>query len=300
MNLTSLKHILTVLVLLCCELAVFAQNSKRKTFPTPEDAVVAAVEAAKAGNTNELMAIFGPAGQNVLSSGDPVMDQRSRDVFLVAYAERAMLKPDGPTRRILYVGNEDWPFPIPVVKDGETWRFDTASGAQEILFRRIGHNELSTIGVCKTFVEAQKEYAATGHDGNPAGRPARKFASTPGRHDGLYWKSDDPEDLSPLGEFAADAASEGYSRSEGQPTPFHGYLFRMLNSPAKSAKNDGFALIAFPAAYGVSGVMTFIVNQRGVVYEKDLGPETAKVSAGITQFEPGSGWERVNPAKSNE
>jgi len=297
MNLTSLKHILTVLVLLCCELAVFAQNSKRKTFPTPEDAVVAAVEAAKAGNTNELMAIFGPAGQNVLSSGDPVMDQRSRDVFLVAYAERAMLKPDGPTRRILYVGNEDWPFPIPVVKDGETWRFDTASGAQEILFRRIGHNELSTIGVCKTFVEAQKEYAATGHDGNPAGRPARKFASTPGKHDGLYWKSDDPEDLSPLGEFAADAASEGYSRSEGQPTPFHGYFFRMLNSPSKSAKSDGFALIAFPAAYGVSGVMTFFVNQRGVVYEKDLGPDTARVSTEITQFEPGLGWQQVNPSK---
>jgi hypothetical protein len=307
MNFNSLMYKLMVASLLCCGISAFAQNAKQKTFPTPEDAVVAAVDAAKAGNDGELLAIFGPEAEKVISSGDPVMDQRNREVFLVAYDERAALKAEGSARRILYIGHEDWPFPIPLVKEGSAWRFDTAAGAQEILFRRIGRNELSTIDVCQTFVEAQKEYASAARDGKPAGLYAQKFASTPGKHDGLYWKSEDPAELSPLGEFAAEASSEGYSRSEGQPTPFHGYFFRMLNSQGKSAKQgarsyivngelrEGFALIAFPAAYGVSGVMTFIVNRDGVVYQKDLGSETAKLAAEITQFDPGSGWEKVKP-----
>jgi hypothetical protein len=305
MRISSILCRFAVVPLLCCGLSAFAQNAKQKTFATPEDAVVAAVDAAKLGNTNELLAIFGPEGEKVISSGDPVMDQRSREVFLVAYAERAELKPEGATRRILYVGNEDWPFPIPLVKNGQAWRFDNAAGAQEILFRRIGRNELNTIGVCQTFVEAQQEYAAKGRDGKSAGLYAQKFASTPGKHDGLYWKPEDPEELSPLGELAAEAASEGYSRTEGQPTPFQGYFFHILNAQGKSAKHgarsyivngemrDGFALIAFPAAYGVSGVMTFIVNQDGVVYQKDLGSDTAKLAARITEFDPDSGWEKV-------
>lgn len=305
MNTSSIMRRFAVVAFLCCGLSAFAQNAKQKTFATPEDAVVAVVDAAKAGNTNELLAIFGTGGEKLLSSGDAVMDQRNREVFLVAYAERAALMAAGPARRILYIGNEDWPFPIPLVKEGQAWRFDTAAGAQEILFRRIGRNELSTIRVCQTFVEAQKEYAATGHDGKPTGLFAQKFASTPGKRDGLYWKSKDPEELSPLGEFAAEAASEGYRRAEGQPTPFHGYFFRILNAQGKSAKRgarsyivngemrDGFALIAFPAVYRVSGVMTLLVNQDGVVYQKDLGSETAKIAAEITQFDPNSGWEKV-------
>jgi hypothetical protein len=305
MNVTSIMRGFGIAAFLCSGLSLFAQNGQQRTFATPEDAVVAAVDAAKAGDTNQLLAIFGPEAENVLSSGDPVMDQSSREVFLVAYAERAELKPVGPTRRILYVGYEDWPFPIPLVKEGQAWRFDTAAGAQEILYRRIGGNELSTIQVCQAFVEAQKEYAATSHDGNPAGIYAQKFASTPGKQDGLYWESDDPENLSPLGEFAAEAASEGYLHTGEQPTPFHGYIFRILAAQGKSANHgtrsyivngqmrDGFAMIAFPAAYGVSGVMTFIVNQDGLVYQKDLGSDTPNLAAEITQFDPDSGWEKV-------
>jgi DUF2950 family protein len=306
MDISKVIRQFAIVALLLAPPSVFSQTASQKTFATPEDAVVAAVDAAKAGNTSELTAIFGPQGDKVLFSGDPVMDQRSREVFLVAYAERAALKTVGPARRILYVGYEDWPFPIPVVKEGQAWRFDTAAGAQEILFRRIGRNELSTIRVCQAFVEAQNEYAAKSRDGKPVGIYAQKFASTPGKHDGLYWKSEDPEELSPLGELAAEAASEGYRRpEEGQPTPFRGYLFRILNAQGKSAKRgtrsyvvngdmrDGFALLAFPAEYGNSGVMTFIVNQDGIVYEKDLGSDTSKIAAQITEFNPDNTWRKT-------
>ena len=210
-----------------------------------------------------------------------------------------------PTREILYVGNEEWPFPIPLVKEGQAWRFDTAAGAQEILYRRIGRNELTTIRVCQAYVDAQQEYAEQAHDGKPAGVYAQKIASTPGKHDGLYWKSDDPEQLSPLGEFAAEAAAEGYRNVKGQPAAYHGYIFRILTGegdPAKAGAGSyivngemrgGFALLAVPAVYGSSGVMSFMVNQSGVVYEKDLGPNTTTLAAKINQFNPDSGWQKV-------
>ena len=240
-------------------------------------------------------------------SGDPVMDQRSREVFLVAYGERAALMEDGPTRRMLYIGNEDWPFPIPLVKDGQTWRFDTAAGAQEILARRIGRNELSTIKVCQVYVDAQNEYAAAPHDFQPSGVYAQRFLSSPGKHDGLYWRSEGFEDQSPLGQFAADAAAEGYHRtpghSAGGPAPFHGYLFRILSAEgsAESPRSyivdgqmrKGFALVAYPAEYGVSGMMSFIVNQDGLVYEKDLGADTAAVAVKISRYDPADGWNQV-------
>jgi hypothetical protein len=210
-----------------------------------------------------------------------------------------------PSRSILYIGNEQWPFPIPLVKDGQAWRFDTAAGAQEILFRRIGRNELTTIQVCGAFVDAQQEYAAQGHDGKPAGAYAQKIASSPGRQDGLYWKSEDAEQLSPLGEFAAAAASEGYQHVEGKPAAFHGYFFRILTGEDSSTVHaagshvnhgemrGGFALIATPAVYGSSGVMSFIVNQSGVVYENNLGPQTAAIALQIKQFKVDSSWKKV-------
>jgi len=305
MNISLLVSKFAIAALFCFGLSVFAQAAQQKTFATPEDAVVALVESTLSGNKEELLAILGPEGQKVLFSGDPVMDQRNRDVFLVAYGERAALMEVSPTSRVLYVGYEDWPMPIPLVKEGDTWRFDTAAGAQEILFRRIGRNELSTIALCQAYVEAQQEYAAIAHDGKSAGVYAQKIASTKGKQDGLYWKSDDPEELSPLGELAAAASLEGYGRNAGQATPFHGYLFRILTDQGKSAQGgersyivngemrDGFALIAYPAAYRVSGVMSFIVNQDGVVYQKDLGPETGKIAAAISQFNPDSGWQKV-------
>jgi Protein of unknown function (DUF2950) len=293
MNISSIIGHFAVAALICGGQSVLAQDVKQKTFATPEDAVVALVDYDKANDANALRSLFGAEGEKVLISGDPVMDQRSREVFLTAYQERAGLMTVSPTSRILYVGNEEWPFPIPLVKEGQSWRFDTASGAQEILYRRIGRNELTTIRVCQAYVDAQQEYAAKAHDGKPAGVYAQRIASTPGKHDGLYWKSNDPDQLSPLGEFAAEAAAEGYSHIEGQPAAYHGYFFRILTSDADSAKHGGFALIASPAVYGSSGVMSFIVNQDRVVYERDLGTQTATIAADIKQFKPDSGWQKV-------
>jgi hypothetical protein len=276
----------TISAVLCFTLAASAQDSKQKTFATPEDAVVALVDAGKAADNGALRSLFGAEADKLLVSGDPIMDQRNREVFLVAYSEQAALMAESPTRDILYVGNEDWPFPIPLVKDDNGWRFDTAAGAQEILFRRIGRNELTTIQVCRAYVEAQNEYAATSHDGKPVGAYAQKIASTPGKQDGLFWKSEDPQHLSPLGAFAADAAAQGYKHVQGQPAAFHGYIFRILKM------RGGFALIASPAVYGNSGVMSFIVNQDGVVYEKDLGPETATIAAAIAEFKVDASWQQ--------
>jgi len=303
MKISSIMLSIPAAALLCCAYSARAHNAPQKTFAAPEDAVVDLVDAAGTNNTQELGALFGPDGAKVLHSGDPVMDERNREVFLVAYDERAKLMTDGPTRKILYIGNEDWPFPIPLVKEGETWRFDTAAGIQEILARRIGRNELSTIKVCKAYVAAQQEYAAETHDLKSTGVYAQRIASSPGKHDGLYWRSDDPDNASPLGELAASAAAEGYHRSAGQITPFHGYLFRILTG--EGSKGDarsyivdgemrkGFALIAYPAKYGVSGIMSFIVNQDGLIYEQDLGPKTAAVAAAITRYDPASGWTQV-------
>lgn len=307
MKTTSIIHVIAAATLLCVGQSALAQVAPQETFATPEDAVVALVEATQTSNSAELRAIFGPDGDKLIQSGDPVMDQRSREVFLVAYGERAELMEDGPTRRVLYIGNEDWPFPIPLVKEGQTWRFDTAAGAQEILVRRIGRNELSTIKVCRVYVDAQNEYAAAPHDFQPSGVYAQRFLSSPGKHDGLYWRSEGLVEQSPLGQFAADAAAEGYRRAAGQkaggPVPFHGYLYRILTAEG-SAENPrsyivngqmrkGFALIAYPAAYGVSGVTSFIVNQNGLVYEKDLGANTAAVAAKISRYDPADGWNQV-------
>lgn len=304
MKISSIMASIAVTALLGCG-SVLAQSApakvQQKTFATPEDAVVALVDANKAADLNALRALFGAAGERLLDSGDPVRDQRSREVFLVAYMEKAALMTVSPTREVLYVGNEEWPFPIPLVKQGQEWRFDTAAGAQEILFRRIGRNELTTIRVCQAYVDAQQEYAEQAHDGKPAGVYAQKIASTPGKHDGLYWKSEDPEQLSPLGELAAEAAAEGYRNLKGQPAAYHGYTFRILTGEGGSAGSyivngemrGGFALLAVPAVYGSSGVMSFMVNQIGVVYEKDLGPNTTAIAAKIDQFNTDSGWQKV-------
>jgi hypothetical protein len=305
MNISSTIARVAAVVLITLTSSALGEESQQKTFATPEDAVVALVDAAVAANTQELLALFGPDGKKVLDSGDPVMDQRNREVFLVAYAERAALKAIGPNRRVLYIGHEDWPLPIPLVKEGNAWRFDTAAGVQEVLYRRIGRNELNTIDVAQVYVEAQQEYSAQAHDGKPAGAYAQRFASTPGKHDGLYWKSSDPEELSPLGEFAAEAAAQGYRSTDEQPTPFHGYFYRILTAQGKSAMGgersylvngemrNGFALIAYPAAYRVSGVMTFAVDQDGIVYQKDLGAETPKIAADVSRFDPDSSWHKV-------
>ena len=295
---------LTMLLLIVMVACGSPERPGQTTFSTPEDAVVAMVDAARAGNRAELMAIFGPEGEKILSSGDPVMDQNAVQTFIAAYDERAQLsEEDG--KRILMVGNEEWPFAIPLIKDGAKWRFDAEAGADEVFYRRIGHNELNTIEACRTYVAAQQEYAKKAHDGIKAGAYAQRFPSTPGKQDGLYWEAKASEDPSPLGDLIAKAAALGYHGSGDKPMPFYGYYFRILTAQGKNAEagardylkqgemRGGFALIAVPAEYGNSGIMTFMVNQDGVVFQKDLGADTTKTAAEISAFDPDPTWTRV-------
>jgi len=277
-----------------------SETHGQKTFSTPQSAVESLAAAARKGDTAELSEIFGPEGKEILSSGDPVADRNNRQVFLVAFDEQWKLEEPTEKSRELIIGDEQWPFPVPLVKEKSGWRFDTAAGKHEVLARRIGRNELAAIGVCRMYVIAQRQYAAASHDGLPAGSYAQKIRSEPGRHDGLYWASTDAADgISPLSDFAAQAVSEGYSAAgTAQPRPYQGYYFRILtqqgidapggrkNYIVDGALKDGFALIAYPAAYGNSGIMTFIINQNGVLHEADLGPETLSIAEAIKAFDP--------------
>ena len=289
-----------------CVLLITGCASRQTTFQTPEDAVRALLDSAKQGDTKELARILGPDSKAVIHSGDPVQDRNNRDVFITAAGEEWYLE-DGPDgERELVVGHEQWPFPIPLVSDDGAWRFDTAAGIEEVLARRVGRNELTAIGMCETYVIAQNEYAASSHDGLPAGIYAQKITSTPGLQDGLYWDTAPNEDLSPLGPLAADAAVDGYTRSTtGKPRPFYGYYYRILTAQGDAAPTgarnylvgsemtSGFALIAHPAVYGQTGIMTFIVNQDGIVYQRDLGEDTTDLAAQITAFNPDDAWEPV-------
>jgi hypothetical protein len=259
------------------------------------------VDALKAEDKQKLLSIFGPEVREVTSSDNAAADRNGRELFLAAYSERAQLLGNS-TKKTLLVGSEEWPFPIPLARGAGGWKFETALGLQELRNRRVGRNELATIRTCLEYVEAQKEYAQTGHDGKPAGAFAQKFVSEPGRQDGLYWKVEEGQAPSPLGDLAAEAAAEGYKRGTDKPNPFHGYYFRILTAQGSSAKGSaknyisngemrgGFAMIAFPAEYGASGVMTFLVSQDGTVSEKDLGPDTAKIAGDIKEYNPDKTW----------
>lgn len=295
--------LLAVVFLASCQAG--EQGSKQETFASAEDAVVALVDALKINHEDQLLAIFGPEAREAVSSGDVVADQRSRDLFIAAYQERGILVDEGEMMT-LHVGNEDWPFPIPLVKEATGWRFDTAAGIEEMVYRRIGRNELGTIRSCEAYVAAQEEYAQTGHDGRPGGIYAQKFASDPDRQDGLYWKIEPGEELSPLGALVAEADAEGYTSPSQEPIAFWGYYFRILTEQGPSLKEgamsylvngemrNGFALVAFPAEYDQSGVMTFVVDKTGIVYEKDLGEGTAKLAGEMKAYNPDSTWKPAN------
>jgi hypothetical protein len=293
-----------------CEAPKEQKNSvleHQRTFKTPETAVEALAQAARSGDEDELMAIFGPEGREVLASGDPVADKSNRGVFAVALDQQWALEPIDSKTRELIVGHEQWPFPIPLVKESSHWRFDTAAGKLEVLARRIGRNELAAIAISRTYVIAQKEYASQGRDGKPAGIYAQKVHSEPERHDGLYWAMSSPdEERSPLGELAAQAEAEGYTTAAPkQPRPFHGYFFRILSEQGDDAPGgaksyivngemrQGFALIAYPAEYGNSGIMTFIVNQDAIVHEADLGEDTLSVAGQIQAYNPDASWRAI-------
>jgi len=273
------------------------------SFETPEQAAQQLVEAARAGNVQEVRTILGPGSAPLLRSGDAVADAQARKRFLDAYDEEHAVNREQDNRAILVVGKDDWPFPIPIVQRGDAWRFDSSAGAKEVLSRRIGDNELSAIEACRAYVDAQREYAERDRDHDGYVEYARKFLSSPGRHDGLYWPAKAGADESPLGPLMAGARAEGYNTEPAKSRkPYHGYYYRILTAQGPAAPGGaydylanghmigGFALVAFPARYGVSGVMTFIVNQDGVVYQKDLGPRTAELAGNMTRYNPDPSW----------
>jgi hypothetical protein len=298
--------VLAAAALICAFVLGCGGARGQKMFATPEDAVKALKDAMKTDNKEEYKAIFGPDAEEVLASGEPIADRLNREVIAAALQEGWKLHDLKDNAKELALGDEDWPLPIPIVKESAGWRFDTAAGKEEILARRIGRNELNVIQACRTYVEAQQLYASQARDGQRAGAFAQKFASSPGRQDGLYWAAKDGEPLSPLGEFIAKASAEGYAQNTGgQLQPFHGYFFRILTAQGQSVAGGaksyivdgrmtgGFALVAWPVQYGKSGVMTFVVNQDGTLYQKDLGPETESTAKATTAYNPGEGWEKV-------
>lgn len=275
-----------------------------RVFATPEDGVKALAGAVKAGKIDEVTAIFGPDSQELVDNSDPAVARQNRQIFTVAMKEQWHLADSGNNSKTLVIGNEQWPFPIPLVKDADGWRFDTAAGKEEIISRRIGRNELAAIQICKTYVSAQQLYAAHPHDGQPAKVYAQLFKSDDGRQNGLYWPAAHGQRPSPLGDLVASAATEGTSLGRGaQPTPFHGYYFKILKAQGPAAPggakdyvtngimSGGFALVAWPAQYDATGVMTFIVNQDGSVREKDLGAGTDAAVKAMTRYDPDSSWE---------
>ncbi len=283
-----------------------AQEIKQRKFKSPEKAFNALVKAARDNDTMELLAIFGPEGKDIISSGDAVADTGGRKRFVKSAGEAIEFRKLNDKTTLAIVGKDRWCFPIPLVRTGREWAFSTAEGKQEIINRRIGRNELSTIQVSLAYVAAQREYA--GKDRTGAGVPqyAQHFLSRKGKKDGLYWEATPEEEMSPLGPLLARAAEEGYTFRKGEkPVPYHGYYFKILKSQGSNAPGGeldylvdgrmmgGFGLLAYPAEYGVSGIMTFVVNHQGVVYQKDLGPGTKEIARATTKYDPDRTWKKV-------
>jgi Protein of unknown function (DUF2950) len=279
--------------------ATEAQQKGQKTFATPEEASRALFAAAKDNDEKALLQVLGPDGKEIVNSGDPAADQRNREHFTQRYEEmhRLVWEPDGTVS--IYIGAHNWPYPISLKKKGSAWYFDTEAGKQEILYRRIGFNEISAMRICEELVAAQKEYYAQQNN-----QYAQKILSDEGRKDGLYWKKAEGETPSPIGPLVAAAVDNEAVNSGEAPTPYHGYYFHILTKQGKDAqggakayladgKMTGFAFVAFPAAYRSSGVMTFIVGEDGTIYQKDLGPKTVVEAKAMTEYDPGRGWTKV-------
>jgi hypothetical protein len=282
-----------------------AAQLQQATYKSPQEAVEALLAAVKSGSTDAIVAVLGRKGREVASSGDAVADAAARGRFESAFAESHDLKQEGDSRAVLLIGKDEFPFPIPIVADAGAWRFDTEACAVEILDRRIGENELAAIEVLRAYVDAQREYAEVDRDGKGV-QYAHKLLSSEGKKDGLFWPTADGEDASPFGPLIAEARAKGYRRKADGPTPYHGYLFKVLTAQGKDARGGardyviggrmigGFGLVAAPAEYGNSGVMTFMVDHDGVVFQKDLGPETPRVAASMRRFNPDRTWTKVS------
>ena len=286
--------------------SAMGQQGNEKTFASPGDAILAIYNAVKSNDTQTITAIFGSNASPILHSGDDVADRNRAVNFIAKYEQMHRIVQEPDQTVTLYIGAENWPMPIPLVKNSAgAWYFDTETGKQEILYRRVGTNENDAIEILHSLVAAQRDYASTLHDGSKSTNYAAKFISDTGMQNGLYWKTGDNDPPSPIGPLLVSAADEGYTRKEGQQTPFHGYYYRILTKQGSAAKGGardymvdgklarGFAFVGYPAEYRNSGVMTFIVNQDGVVYQKDLGPDTAQTATGISAYNPEKSWDPV-------
>ena len=281
-----------------------AAQGPQTLFPSPDAAVQALVAAVKADDLKTMQAILGPGSEELISSGDSVADNLSRAKFVAAYKEKHSLEARAAGTMILHIGADDWTMPIPIVKQGKSWVLDIGQGKEEILNRRIGRNELLVLDVIDAYVAAQHEYASKDCRGGGKVEFAQRFISSPGSRDGLYWEAGEGEEQSPLGPLLARAAQEGYAAADNL-SPFYGYYFKILKEQGEHANGGpypyvvkgkmilGFALLAYPAEYGNSGVMTFMVNQEGIIFEKDLGENTRSLAEAITAYNPDESWKKV-------
>jgi hypothetical protein len=296
--------LLCLLSLVMCTIGIAAANAG-KTFSTPQEAANALIDAAEKFDVPALEQIFGPDGKDIIHTGEPALDQEVAKQFAEQARTKMEVTVDPKTKRraFISVGKDDWPFPVPIVKTGTTWSFETKAGLNEILLRRIGRNELDAIEISRGFVEAQHEYAEQKHDDSRVNQYAQKIISSPGKQDGLAWQNSDGTWDGPVGDNVARAIERGYTT--GKEQPYHGYYFRVLKGQGpdaplgqmdyvvNGAMIGGFALLAVPAQYGVTGVMTFIVSNDGVVYQKDLGPNTLELAKKIDRFNPDKSWTPV-------
>lgn len=285
------------------------RQPRAQSFASPEQGFAALAAAIAAHDEARLLGILGPAARGLVRSGDQLADRAARDAFTAAYRQRQSIERPDAARAVLTIGADAWPLPIPMAERGGVWRFDSRQGTQELVDRRVGRNELDTIATLRSLVAAQFEYAAGAGRQGPWRAYARRFFSTPGQRDGLYWSSLPGEAESPLGPLVAQASQGGYGRGErgGEARPFHGYFFRILEGQGPSAPGGehdylvdgrmigGFAMLAYPARHGSTGIQSFIVSHAGVVYQRDLGPGTREVAARITVFDPDAGWSVVQP-----
>jgi len=299
--------IATIIVVLAFGLLASAQDTEQKKFKSPEDAFKALIEAAKNNDTAELLVIFGPEGKDIISSGDAVADKRARERFVKAAADGIKFSELDDKTMLVVIGKDECSYPIPIVKSGQTWVFSTEEGKEEILNRRIGRNELNTIQVALAYVDAQRQYASKPRNSDGVLQYAQHFVSHEDRKDGLYWETAPGEERSPLGPLFARATEEGYTfKKKGEnPATYYGYYFKILKGQGSNAPGGemeyvidgkmifGFGLVAYPAQYGMSGIMTFIVNQFGTVYEKDLGPKTEELAKAMKKYDPDKTWKQV-------
>ena len=301
-----LTFALLAIPLTACNSTKPPEKPSISVFASPEDAGNALLAAAKSGDENTLLAIFGPDSKDVIHSGDAVQDKNVAQTFVTGFAVMHRWRRMPDNSQMLLVGADNFPFAIPLKKNADgKWFFDTAAGKDEVLSRRIGRNELATIDTCNAIVDAMAEYFGRSHDGQPAKQFAVKFISDDGKQNGLYWKTDDGQPASPLGPMAASASAEGYKANPNGHTTFHGYYFKMLDGQTDKApggpkqylingrKTGGFAFVAYPAEYGNSGIMSFLINQDGVLLEKDLGKSTTEIATAMTNFDPDPDWKIV-------